>query len=173
MGLNFLPVYFATAIAALLLPFAPAAEAQQPRIERLEIIGAGFLSYEQASERTDVPDAVGGIVIRPKNMRFLSDTPAVTAKIGTSFGVRFLIVGQPRNADVTLRSVWKIPSPGITDPKSGRTYKESVSEFTTRIGDAYLDGYGFNEQWEIVSGTWTQQIWQRDRKLLERNFTIR
>jgi hypothetical protein len=50
---------------------------------------------------------------------------------------------------------------------------ESASEFTTRIGDAYLDGYGFNEQWEIVPGTWTLQIWQGNRKLLERDFAIR
>ena len=48
-----------------------------------------------------------------------------------------------------------------------------MTEFTTQIGTDYLDGYGFNEPWEIVKGTWTQQIWYGDRKLLERSFVIR
>jgi hypothetical protein len=51
-----------------------------------------------------------------------------------------------RGEDVVLRSVWKIPSPGFTDPTSVKTYKESASDFTTQIGTAYLCGYGFNEQ---------------------------
>jgi len=173
MRMKRLPVYLTVAILDLLLPFASVAKAQQPRIERLEIIGAGFLTYEQAGERTDAPEAVGGKVIRPRNMQFLSDMPAVTARTGTSFGVRFMVLGEPRGEDVALRSVWKIPSPGFTDPKSGKSYKESSSEFTTQIGTAYLSGYGFNEQWEIVSGTWTLQIWQGNRKLLEHDFAIR
>jgi hypothetical protein len=173
MNRRVVPMIFAAAVAALALPFASAANAQQPRIERLEIIGAGFIGYDQAGVRTDVPDAVGGKVILPKNMRFLADEPKVTAQIGTSFGVRFMVVGEPKNADVMLRTVWKIPSPGLTDPKSGKRYSESTSELAARIGTAYLAGYGFNEQWEIVPGVWTLQVWQGGGKLLEHNFTIR
>jgi len=147
--------------------------AQAPRVERLEVIRAGFFVYDPAGARNDQPDAVGGIVIRPTEMRFLAETPAVTASKGTSFGVRFLVVGEPRGADATFRSVWKIPPPGITDPRSGKTYRESAAEFTTQIGTAYLDGYGFNESWEIIKGTWIQQIWHGDRMLLERSFVIR
>jgi hypothetical protein len=159
------------AIAALLSPFVIVAEAQEPRVERLEVIGAGFLSLEQA-ESTDAPDAVGGKVIRPRNMRFLAEAPAVTARVGTSFGVRFLVAGAPRDARVTLRSIWKIPPPGFTDPQSGKAYKESASNMAAQIGMAYLSAYGFNEPWEIVPGTWTLEVWQGNRKLLERGFTI-
>jgi len=147
--------------------------AQAPSVERLDVIRAGFFVFDPAGARNDAPEAVGGIVIRPTNMRFLAETPAVTASKGTSFGVRFFVVGGPGGADVTFRSVWKIPPPGMTDPKSGKNYRESATEFTTQIGTAYLDGYGFNEPWEIVKGTWTQQIWFGDRKLLEREYSIR
>ena len=160
-------------IAVLLLPLMQAALAQAPRVERLEIIGAGFIGYEQAGERTDAPDAVGGKVIRPRNMRFLPETPADTAKIGTSFGVRFAVIGRPRNEPVMLRTVWKIPASGLTDPKSGKTYTESASELTALVGGAYLSGYAFHEPWEIVKGIWTLQVWQDDRKLLEYDFAIR
>ena len=164
---------FSILIAALLLPAMLPVQAQSPRVERLDVIGAGFFVFDPAGTRNDAPEAVGGIVIRPTNMRFLRETPAVTAQKDTSFGIRFFVVGEPRGADVTFRSVWKIPSPGITDPNSGKNYRESATEFTTQIGTAYLDGYGFNEPWEIVKGTWTQQIWFGDRKLLERRYTIR
>jgi hypothetical protein len=163
---------WAVAIAVGLLPLADAA-AQEPRVERLEIIGAGFLSYVQAGERTDAPDAVGRKVIRPRNMQFIADPPASTAQIGTSFGVRYLVVGQPRLADVKLRTVWKIPAPGLKEPQNGKTFTESAADITTQIGTAQLSGYGFNEAWEIVPGTWVLQIWQGDRKLLEHPFAIR
>jgi uncharacterized protein DUF3859 len=162
----------AIVVATLLLLFAPIAKAQQPRIDRLEVIDAGFLSLEQA-ESKDAPDAVGGKVFRPRNMRFLAEAPAVTAPVGTSFGVRFVVVGAPRNADVTLRSVWKIPPPGFTDPQRGKAYTESASNMPAQIGMTYLSAYGFNEAWEIVPGVWTLQVWQGDRNLLEHEFTIR
>jgi hypothetical protein len=33
-----------------------------------------------------------------------------------------------------------------------------------------FDGYGFNEDYELVEGDWTFQIWYQDKKLIERKF---
>jgi hypothetical protein len=159
-------------LAGLFCLFVANVQAQQVRVERLDVIGAGFLALEQAATEV-APDAVGGKVIRPRNMRFLAEAPAATAQIGTVFGVRFMVVGTPRDADVTLRTVWKIPAPGFTDPKTGKAYSESISNLPAQIGMAYLSAYGFNESWEIVSGQWTMQVWQGDRKLLEKGFEIK
>ncbi len=158
----------------LFVPVVQAQEhAQEPRVDRIEVIEAGFFVYEAASTRTDSPQSVEGVLVTPKNMRFLTETPAVTAKVGVSFGVRFLTVGEPRNAPVRLHTVWKIPPPGMTNPQNGRTYHESASDVTTRIGTGYLSGYGFDNQWEAVLGVWLLQVWQGNRKLLEHSFTIR
>lgn len=159
--------------AMWLIAMIGSALAQQPRIERLDIIEAGFFAYEPVGAPKKSEQSVGGLVIRPQNMRFLPESEAVKAQIGTSFGARFRSVGTPNDALVSLQTVWKIPPPGLTDPRDGKTYRESRSTFTTRIGTDYLSGYGFNEQWEIVPGTWTLQIWRSDRLLLERNFAIR
>ena len=158
-------------VAGLLWLFVGHLEAQQPRVERLDIVESGFFVYEPVGIPKESEQSVGGIVIRPKNMRFLPESE-VKAQIGTSFGARFRSVGAPRDARVTLRTIWRIPAPGVTDPRNGRTYQESKSTFVTRIGSDYFSGYGFNEQWEIVPGVWSLEIWQDDRKLLERKFTI-
>ncbi len=159
--------------AVLLLAFPERTSAQEPRVDRIAVIDAGFFVYDPAGISSDAPRTVEGVLITPKNMRFLTETPAVTAKVGTSFGVRFLTIGEPRRAPVTLRTGWKIPAPGMTNPQNGRTYHESSSDPTTRMGTDYLSGYGFDNQWEVVPGVWLLQIWQGSRKLLEHSFTIR
>jgi hypothetical protein len=41
-----------------------------------------------------------------------------------------------------------------------------------KIGTLCLLGYGFDNDWEIVPGVWTEQIWYQDRTLAERSFTV-
>jgi hypothetical protein len=105
-------------------------------------------------------------------VRLLPEPPAASARIGIGFGIRFRSFGDKDGAQAPLRSVWKIPEPGIHNPTNGNTYRQSVSEFTTTIGSAQWRGYGFDEPREVVPGTWTIEIWQGDRKLLEQSFTI-
>ena len=94
------------------------------------------------------------------------------ARVGLGFGARFRSSGEPRGARATLRSVWKIPEPGIHNPTNNNTFRQSVVDFTTAIGSVHWRGYGFDQPWEVVPGTWTIEIWQGDRKLLEHSFTI-
>jgi hypothetical protein len=74
--------------------------------------------------------------------------------------------------------MWPCPQPiwlqrnWIHNPNNDNTYRPSVADFATVIGDVHWRGYAFDEPWEVVPGVWTIEIWQGDRKLLERSFTI-
>ena len=162
----------AAAGATLLLLLSWPALAQTPRVDRVEIVDKGFYVAQRTGKTTDAPGSVLGRDNIVTKVRFLRRTPQDSARVGVSFGVRFRTIGHPQNARVGLRSVWKIPAPGIKNPKSGNVYRQSVVNFTTTMGTAHLRGYSFEQPWEVVPGVWTLQIWQGDRKLLERSFTI-
>ncbi len=163
-----------SATILLLLSIWPSlALAQAPRVERIEVIEAGFYTAQETGQTKVAPDSVGRRDTVTNNPKFLKSAPQESARVGTEFGVRFRTIGHPRNAKVELRSVWKIPEPGIKDPKSGTVYRESVADFTTNVGTSHVRGYSFDNPWEVVRGVWALQIWQDNRKLLEHSFTIR
>lgn len=119
-------------------------------------------SPQAVDERTELLD----------NVEFYSLTSRVPARLGVRFGTRFRILGTPTNQAVTLRSVWRIPEPGIQNPKTGTLYRQSISNTEGRIGAVTLRGYTFDAAWEIRCGEWIQEIWLGDRKLLIQTFTV-
>lgn len=162
------------AALAILLALAVTARSEDARIDRLDLVESGFYDAGTATVAGSVlsPGAAAGKTLDLGDVRFSPDPPANSARVGIGFGIRFRAVGAPDGARVVLRSVWKIPEPGIHNPNNGNTYRQSVADFTAVIGKPHMRGYQFDEPWEVVSGDWTIEIWQGDRKLLEKSFTI-
>lgn len=165
------------ALASLAVVALSAAQArgQDMRVDRLEIIESGFYDAAKATVTGTTPSAgsVTGTVQELREVKLLPEPPATTARVGIGFGVRFRSFGERDGERAMLRSVWTIPAPGIVNPTSGNTFRQSVAEFATTIGTSHVRGYGFDESWEVVPGTWTLEIWQGDRKLLEKSFEIK
>ena len=167
----------ALTLALLALLGAPIRAEEAPneaRIDRLELLASGFYDTTQANVTGSSPAAgsSAGVVHTLGTIALLPAPPAVSARIGIGFGVRFRSFGENDGASAPLRSVWRIPAPGIHNPNTGNTYRQSVADFTTTIGDTQWRGYGFDDPWEVVPGVWTIEIWQGERKLLEQSFTV-
>lgn len=160
-------------IGVMLLLASPARmSAETPRIQRLEVVQAGFMTARRTGATTEAPGSAAGFMEEADRMVFLPEPPADTARVGTVFGLKFRVIGQPLNAPAKLRAIWRIPAPGITNPKTGNTYRQDVTELTVSIGEERTRAFGFDEPWEIARGTWTLELWQDDRKLIEQNFTV-
>jgi hypothetical protein len=119
-------------------------------------------SPQAVDERTELLDDVV----------FYSLTSKVPARLGIRFGTRFRVVGTPANQTVTLRSVWRIPEPGIQKPETGTLYRRSIADTAATIGALGMRGYTFDAAWEIRCGEWIQEVWFGERKLLSRTFTV-
>ena len=144
---------------------------QAPRIDRLEIIESGtYVARETGA--TAAPGSPTGDVKEQSDVRFVDSSSRIPARLGVNFGIRFRSFGAPDGATAALRSVWRIPDPGIRNPKTGNLYRQSLTDFTTKIGSDHIQGYGFDESWELTTGTWVLEIWSGDRKLLEQSFTV-
>jgi hypothetical protein len=156
------------AVLAALLAGTPSRAAE---IEALEIVEAG-LYRAQTTGHISAPHAVNGQTQIITDAVFYSTTPKVPAREGIRFGTRFRVVGSPAQQTVTLRSVWRIPEPGIRNPTSGILYRDSMAEFTTTIGALYMRGFSFSAAWQILCGDWIQEVWFGERKLLSQTFTV-
>jgi hypothetical protein len=165
----------ALAAFALAVTAAPSARAQDLRVERLEIVEFGFYDSGKAKVTRSTPSAgsVTGTVDELADVKLMPEPPPKSAQVGIGFGVRFRSFGARNGERAMLRSVWKIPEPGIVNPTNHDTYRESVADFPTTIGTIHWRGYAFDNAWEVVPGTWTVEIWQGDRKLLEKSFEIK
>jgi hypothetical protein len=167
------PVLAGFAVWLALAAILPA-HAEQPkntRVERVEVVESGFYTGRKVKE-TPAAGTVLGHVDDIEGVEFLKQAPAVTAKVGTAMGVRFKVIGKPAKGQAQLRTVWHIPEPGIHNPKNNNTYRQSTVEFSVKIGDTPVRGYSFDEPWEVIKGTWTLELFQDDRKLLEKSFVI-
>jgi hypothetical protein len=148
------------------------AQSSGARVDRIDVLDAGFTEVNIRRVQ-GAAGATGGRLGVTRDFYFLAEPPAVTAKTGTSFGVDIVPLGARRGASATLRTAWKIPAPGAVDAKTGNVFREFGSNFTARIGTPTYRGYKLTESWEVVPGEWTMEIWQDERKLLERKFVIK
>ena len=156
---------FLISLLALLLGVG-AAQAQT--VDRLEITDFGTYKVEPGNKREN---AEGLKTTIARRVEHLESTTTIPARIGISFGVRYKIVGEPDNAEVTLRKVISFPPPGL-QPSRGKIMPQSESKVETMIGETAADLYTLEDNFELVPGVWTVELWDGERKLLTQSFTL-
>ena len=75
-------------------------------------------------------------------------------------------------AEVPLDFVIVYPAPGLVDPAEPQPLLESRYSRNKKIGETVYLGYGFENDWEIVPGEWSFEIWFEGRKLASQSFTV-
>ncbi|MBX9823707.1 MAG: hypothetical protein K2Y27_01810 [Xanthobacteraceae bacterium] len=152
----------ATGWAALLVLATPALPQSQPatHIEVLEVVSSGFSGPGEAVQRGKI------------RQRF-SRTPAVTGQVGTKFNMSVRLVGQPDDAEVMLRWVWRTPRPGLNDPGTGRLTRMISEEAPAKIGSEVQNSFEFRSEEQLVKGSWRAEVWNARRRLAVRRFAIR
>jgi len=64
------------------------------------------------------------------------------------------------------------PSP-MTNPATRQPQPRDENHISLTIGTVAYDGYAMENNWEVLPGPWTFQIWYQDQKLAEQTFTVR
>lgn len=154
-----------------LLALTATGYAQTPYVDRIEILQSGIFTAQKTAT-TAVPGATGGAISSLSGIQHVRTTDSIPGQLGIRFGFRFKIIGRPDGASVTLRYIILTPPPGIRDPKSGNTIMRSEYSRERTVGQESYRDFGFDDAWEIVPGVWTFEIWQGDRKLTSKTFTV-
>jgi len=150
---------------------AGAAIAQQPRIDRVEIVEAGLLEARKVDSVT-TPGTASGQTSVLDSIVFYELSRHVPARLGVQFGARYRIVGAPEGATASIHTKWVVPAPGMRNPLTGAVTQVDEAEESVVIGTDRLAGYKFGQEWEVVRGPWILEFWANGRKLNSVTFTV-
>lgn len=147
--------------AAVLFAGLPPAMAQQKL--QMEVLSTGIFEAKIIAKEKD-RDQVG-------EFKIIKRTDTVAAAIGVKFGVEFLLTGAPVGKEVVIRVVTRFPKAGILNERNERIF-DTESEIRVPAGKPAIEGYGFDDERELVPGEWVFEFYDGERKLGERKFTV-
>lgn len=158
--------------AAAMLFAAQPALAQPVTVERVETTRPGVYEIEVAKP---IPDArvATGTRVEARAYKNVKVGTQIDLKLGIIIGVELTVIGSPRRGKVPLRVVWHYPEPGLTNPDTKTAKKSDEYTDTQLIGDKFPIFWGLTQDWHLVPGTWTLEVWQGDRKLATQTFELK
>jgi hypothetical protein len=68
--------------------------------------------------------------------------------------------------------VFTYPSPGLRNPKTGKISLSTENTFVKKYDAQQMESYTFEEDWELVPGTWLVQVFDQQKKLAECAFKV-
>jgi hypothetical protein len=158
-------------ILASLLFLVSLAGAHAQIIERVEITEPGV--YEAGVERIEPsPKTATGTVNSLTRVELVQKTTRIGARIGTRFGFRYRVIGEPKDGKANITFVTLYPAPGVRNPKTGNVTTRDEHTQTVDLNERGYRGFSFEENWEIVAGTWTLELWDGSRRLASQTFEI-
>ena len=149
--------------------FASCPAIAEVQIQRVEVLDYGIYTVDVKSSHRDSQGISQNV---STNVRLAKATITVPAKKGVEFGIRYKIDGAPVGTTVSLREVTVVPSPGLQPPTASQPIYTSTTMTKSKIGEVSFSGYRLDDPWELLPGVWVIQLWYRDRKLAEQNFTV-
>jgi hypothetical protein len=161
--------FLIVAVLLTALPFA--ARAETVRVDRVDIVDRGIYAVTTGGETPDAGTPTGKISA-VSAVKLSEATTTIPGRRGTEFGFQYTIVGEPAGAEVSIDVVNSYPSPGLLDPGEKKPVLESRYSRKKKIGETAYLGYGFENDWEIVPGTWTFVISYEGRELARQSFTV-
>jgi hypothetical protein len=114
-------------------------------------------------------DSPTGYLMDLQNVRSLKHCKNIPAELNTTFGILYFVPSAYTN--VSARFIYSFPP--IQNPTTGKTFTkyEREGRLSSKPG-AFTMIYTFAEDYEIVSGTWTFQIFAKDELVVEERFTV-
>lgn len=158
-------------VAAMLLLAQGAAAGPGPRGIVLSFGTTRDLSEAVRSPEPAVP---GGVSVFVETIEIAVETDVIEAKIGTSFGLEYSVVGLQPGQVVNLRKVMRYPPMHLPDGTVSQGFSKQLTPTVARSDGsvANIQGYSFDEPFELVLGVWTIEIWSGETLLVHKDFRV-
>jgi Domain of unknown function (DUF3859) len=140
---------------------------------RLELIASTLSNSEftRLIERSSQPTHRELSKIRS----IVSGTPlpaTIPLQKDVQFGYRYKIIGQPDGAQVDIKPVTNYPPPGLRSPTSQQPVLRAERIRKRLIGETSVTTYTLEDDFELVPGVWTFEIYDGSCKLVSKTFTL-
>lgn len=150
----------------LILVVATGARAQDIRVEVTE---PGIYAADRAAQGRNSAGIGQSTVSNPK---LAVSTHTIPAQRGVIFGFRYKVLGGSTGDDVELTKVTTFPPPGLRPPGSSAPVSKTERTIQTKIGETRFTPYILSDDYELVPGVWTIELWAGGRRLASENFTL-
>lgn len=112
-----------------------------------------------------------GKMIRKPKLDFEEQTERIPLRKGVYFGYKYWLKIEPDKPRADLRRVLMHPEMVMPDGTRVSRSERALRKHTTHGIVTALDGYALSEDYELVEGDWTFQLWYKDDLLVEQAFT--
>ena len=134
-----------------------------------------YNALRKGRPRDEITANTGKVMNRPV-LELREQTDRIPLVKDTYFAYRYRLLDLPKNVVmrpvVELRKVLVHPEMTLPDGSTS-TGSDRTTKGRTSVGQVIgFDGYAFNEDYELVEGEWTFQIWYQDQMLVEQTFTM-
>lgn len=140
-----------------------------------EIISSGIYEVPTKQRLEHATQAVAGIVrVYQGEPVLLAETNQITAKIGTDFGFIYKIVNLPMKDGEEIELEKTVKTPGIKQ-SDGTIKTLSVWRLKKTVNNGCVvdySGFGFDNDQELVPGTWQFEVKYKDKVLCAKTFTV-
>jgi hypothetical protein len=161
-------IFFTLMILGICLSIHLIACSSKIKVEAIKIVDYGLYERE-ITKRVKTEYGAADFI---KNVKLVEKTEKIPAKIGTSFGLQFLVEGKPKGEAVVLKIVLLFPQPGLRNPKTDKIYHKLEGPNKCMIGETSYTGFEFEQEWNLVPGEWKIQLWYNDKMMAEKAFSI-
>ncbi len=138
-----------------------------------EVVAYGI--WKSSSKEKEIADASvpGGKRISISKVSVSEQTDQIPATRGIRFGFEYILSGFPENTSVEIRKVTQYPLIKFPDGKELTGHDRNMKYKSDKDGKVTgFAGFAFDEEYWIVPGQWTFQLWYKDENLLEQTFTV-
>ena len=134
-----------------------------------------YNALRKGRPRDEITANTGKVINKPV-LELAEQTDRIPLVKGSYFAYRYRLLDLPKyvvmKPVVELRKVLVHPEMTLPDGSTA-TGSDRVFKGRTSAGQVIgFDGYAFNEDYELVEGEWTFQIWYQDQMLVEQTFTM-
>lgn len=161
LKLLFLPIFFISLLTGCATQSAPiTAEA--------EITAFGIYTPLEKARKVVNYESTAGKSRIMGDIKYLEETTTVPAVLKNRFGFTYNATKLPTKRRVEIRQVFKHPK------FRGKTGFKKTIYYTTDFYGSFVGkiGYGFDEEFELVTGDWAFEIWYKNKLLTSKTFTV-
>ena len=164
---------FALTFALCLLPSLAMAQTPATKIDSLDIVKVGVMKVESKPTTTKSNDISTGMRVDYKeDPHVVTETRTIKVEDEMVFGLEAKLNGSPKGRNIKVKIIWTYPEPGIKHPTSGKITLRDEIQGSHKIGGTESYFWTIGNDYTLVPGVWTVEIFDGTRRLAKQEFTI-
>ncbi|MBA4357401.1 MAG: DUF3859 domain-containing protein [Humidesulfovibrio sp.] len=120
--------------------------------------------------REKAPTIADGIKDRARDFKLVRKSTLVTASLGTSIGLKYVLLGAPKGSPVTLEVA--VRHPAMVNPDTKESMTRSTAQFERVIGEPEHAVWSFDTPAGLIPGEYVIELLFEGRLLAQKEFRV-